>query len=104
MERLTPPTCPRCGGLIRPGVVWFGEALPRAAWNRAVEVVTCADLLLVVGTSGLVYPAAGLAELAAASGARVIEINPAATELSPVADAVWRESAARAVPALLAMP
>ncbi|WP_295528153.1 Sir2 family NAD-dependent protein deacetylase [uncultured Pseudacidovorax sp.] len=62
VERLEPPRCPRCGGRIRPCVVWFGEALPQGPWRRAMATVGDADLLLVVGTSGVVQPAAGLAD------------------------------------------
>src|SRR5690606_34322330 len=55
---IAPPTCGHCGGMLRPGVVWFGEALPEQAWQQAVTAAQSADLVLVVGTSGLVYPAA----------------------------------------------
>ena len=57
-----PPRC-GCGGLIRPNVVWFGEPLPDDAWQRSVDAVVNADLVVVVGTSSVVYPAAGLPEL-----------------------------------------
>ena len=69
-----PPRC-ECGALLRPDVVWFGEALPPEAWDRATEVITRADLLLVIGTSRVVYPAAGLVDLCRGL---VIEINPEA--------------------------
>lgn len=100
--RLEPPRCASCGGRIRPGVVWFGEALPEAAWSRALAAVEHADLLLVVGTSGLVHPAAGLPWQAKRRGAFVAEINPEATPISSFADAVWRSTAAAALPALVA--
>ncbi|WP_286961687.1 SIR2 family NAD-dependent protein deacylase, partial [Arsenicicoccus sp. UBA2120] len=102
VERLDPPTCTRCGGLLRPGVVWFGEMLPTAPMSRAEEAVEECDLVLVVGTSGLVHPAAGLPHLARARGIPVVEINPAPTELSDAVDEVWRETAARALPAVVA--
>lgn len=70
-----PPRCP-CGALQRPGVVWFGEALPEDAFPRAHRAAAAADLFLVVGTSSVVYPAAGLADVALAAGARVVEVNP----------------------------
>jgi NAD-dependent deacetylase len=73
-----PPRCPHCGGLARPGVVWFGEAIPASALRAASEAVDC-DLFLTVGTSALVYPAAGLVDAAAARGAWTVEINPDAT-------------------------
>jgi NAD-dependent deacetylase len=70
----TPPQC-ECGALLRPDVVWFGEPLPPDAWERATDVISEADLLLVVGTSRVVYPAAGLVDLCRGL---VIEINPEA--------------------------
>jgi NAD-dependent deacetylase len=100
VETVTPPEC-QCGGLIRPNVVWFGEALPDLAWQRSVEAVTNADLVVVVGTSSIVYPAAGLPELALANGIPVIEVNPEPTPLSNAATATVRESAATALPTLL---
>ena len=77
----TPPNC-ECGGLIRPGIVWFGEQLPDEPWQAAVEAVATADVLVVVGTSGIVYPAAGLPDVALARGAIVVEVNPEQTPLS----------------------
>ncbi|MDX1886447.1 NAD-dependent deacylase [Mycolicibacterium sp. 120270] len=100
VETVTPPQCP-CGGLIRPNVVWFGEALPDIAWQKSVEAVSNADLVVVVGTSSIVYPAAGLPELALAHGIPVIEVNPEPTPLSQAATATVRESAAVALPTLL---
>ncbi len=99
--RLDPPRCEACGGPIRPGVVWFGEALPEKAFSDAVAACTDADLLLVVGTSGLVYPAAGLPGLARRSGVPVVEINPTPTQLSASADHLWRTTAALGLPALV---
>jgi NAD-dependent deacetylase len=101
VERLDPPTCGLCGGLIRPGVVWFGELLPLAEWERGVELVESADLVLVVGTSGIVYPAAGLPAIARAANAVVVEVNPQPTDTSDLAHHVWRATAATALPALL---
>lgn len=90
-----------CGGLIRPGIVWFGEQLPDGPWQAAVEAVLTADLVVVVGTSALVYPAATLPELALARGATVIEVNPEETPLSATVTASVRESAGAALPTLL---
>jgi NAD-dependent deacetylase len=73
-----PPRCPDCGGLARPGVVWFGEAIPPDALREAAEAVDC-DLFLAVGTSAVVYPAAGLILEARARGAFTVEVNPDAT-------------------------
>lgn len=101
VQRLAPPRCARCDGLIRPGVVWFGETLPEQAWADAVARVSEADLVLVVGTSGIVYPAAGLPAIARSEGAAVVEINPVPTDISDLADLTWRETAARALPTLV---
>lgn len=65
-----PPSCPTCGNPVRPGVVWFGEHLPAAALAQAEAAVQTCDLMLVVGTSGVVYPAAGLVFQAHQQGAR----------------------------------
>ncbi len=97
---LEPPTC-GCGGLIRPDIVWFGEQLPEGPWQRAVEATATADVLVVVGTSGIVYPAAGLPDLALARGAVVIEVNPEPTPLSASATLTVRETASQALPKLL---
>lgn len=95
-----PPVC-RCGGLIRPDIVWFGEPLPEGPWRSAVEATEAADVMVVVGTSAIVYPAAGLPELALARGTVVIEVNPEPTPLSKNATICVRESASRALPGLL---
>lgn len=70
------PPCPHCGALVRPDVVWFGEMLPAQALERAVQVSQTCDVMLVVGTSGLVQPAASLPAHARTSGATIIEVNP----------------------------
>lgn len=95
-----PPTC-ACGGLIRPGIVWFGEQLPDEPWQASVDAAATCDAMVVVGTSGLVYPAAALPDVALASGAVVIEINPEPTPLSPNATETIRESASTALPRLM---
>ena len=76
------PVCPACGGNLRPGVVWFGEAIPPQALEVAGAASAACDVFLSIGTSSLVWPAAGLAEAAAETGATVIEINPDPTPLS----------------------
>jgi len=73
-----PPRCRSCGALARPGVVWFGEAIPPAA-ARAAEAATSCDLFLSIGTSSVVYPAAGLVAGARSRGAFTVEINPETT-------------------------
>ena len=100
VEAVDPPRC-RCGALIRPNVVWFGEPLPEDAWQRSVDAVTNADVVIVVGTSSIVYPAAGLPELALANGTVVVEVNPERTPLSAAATVTLRETAATALPGLL---
>ena len=103
VERIDPIPCSECGiGSLRPGVVWFGEELPRSAFEAAVDVCRDADLVLVVGTSGIVYPAASLPYLAKDYGVPVVEIDPSPTEFSNDADHVWRATAAKALPALVA--
>ena len=96
-----PPSCPTCGNPVRPGVVWFGEHLPAAALAQAEAAVQTCDLMLVVGTSGVVYPAAGLVFQAHQHGARVVVVSPDATELVRLADACVRATAAQALPQLL---
>ncbi len=76
------PLCPRCGSPVRPGVVWFGEAIPEQCLNESFAAAADCDVFLSVGTSSLVFPAAGLAGVAAESGATVAEINPNPTEMS----------------------
>jgi NAD-dependent deacetylase len=95
------PPVHACGGLIRPDIVWFGEALPSEPWQRAVEATEAADVMVVVGTSAIVYPAAGLPDLALSRGTAVIEVNPEATPLTPSATISIRESASQALPGLL---
>jgi NAD-dependent deacetylase len=93
-----PPLCPECGSLLRPHIVWFGESLDPAILEKAIETVRACDVLLVIGTSALVQPAAGLAFLAAESGARIIEINLDETPLTPYAYAVLRDAAGEILP------
>ncbi len=73
------PYCNHCGNLLRPGVVWFGEAIPQQALYRSSEAAERCDVMLCVGTSSQVYPAAGLSGLARRSGAVTAEINPEPT-------------------------
>lgn len=82
---LEPPKC-QCGSMLRPDVIWFGEALPEHALKRATEEFQGADIAFVVGTSGLVQPAASLPHLAKHNGAFVVEINPETTPITDIAD------------------
>jgi NAD-dependent deacetylase len=95
-----PPRC-RCGALVRPGVVWFGEPLPPGEWERAVEASAQAEVFLAIGTSAVVYPAAGLAEVAREAGAKLAVANPEPTPLDPVADWVLHGPAGELLPRLL---
>ena len=95
-----PPRCAICGAMMRPGVVWFGEELPRVARYRAEHAAENCDLCLVVGTSGLVYPAAGMPGVAKDHGAHVIVVNPEPSALDQTADTVLRGPAGVVLPLL----
>jgi NAD-dependent deacetylase len=95
-----PPRCAQCGNLRRPAVVWFGEMLPPDVLAAAEQAAQACDLMLVVGTSGVVYPAAGLARTAAGR-ARMVVVNPDSTDLDDAAHLVLRETAATLLPQLL---
>ena len=96
------PRCTHCGAPLRPDVVWFEEMLPQHAVAAAEDAVRRCDVLLVVGTSAEVYPAAALPAHAQRSGAIVVEINPNTTALSAAADHVLRGAAGAVLPALVA--
>lgn len=95
------PRCPACGSRLRPGVVWFEEPLPQGALDRADRAARNCDLFFIIGTSGVVYPAAGLAHVAAAAGAYVVEINLTTTPLSPLANATLLGKAGEILPELV---
>ena len=95
-----PPSCPRCGNMRRPAVVWFGEALPWQVLEAARRAARECDLMLVVGTSGRVQPAAGLAR-GVPVPAKLVIVNPEPTELDDAAHAVLRGMAAELLPDLL---
>lgn len=97
-----PPPCPQCGAPLRPDVVWFGELLPEGALESAMAVVQAADLVLSVGSSNQVQPAAELPFLALRNGCPVAEVNPEATPLSAQADWSLRGTAAALLPRLAA--
>jgi NAD-dependent deacetylase len=97
----TPPRCRNCGGWLRPSVVWFGEGLDPVVLGAAQRAAGACAVILVVGTSGLVHPAAGLPALARRSGAKVIVVNPQPSELDDLADVCVRVGAAEALPELL---
>ena len=96
-----PPRCPICRSPLRPDVVWFGEMLPEAATVRAWSEAERCDVMLVVGTSGSVWPAAELPHVARRSGAKVIEINPEPSEVTPVVDIFLQSAAGVALPEIV---
>ncbi len=95
------PRCAHCGGMLRPGVVWFGEALPMQAWRRAAAAVASCDVFFCIGTSSLVEPAASLPHQARAAGARLIQVNPEPTAHDAVAHHILRGKAGEILPSLL---
>ncbi|MGZ8945233.1 MAG: SIR2 family NAD-dependent protein deacylase [Methylococcaceae bacterium] len=100
-RRLEPPRCEHCGGSIRPGVVWFGEVLPKADWQRAEIAVNNCDVLISIGTSSLVWPAAQIPKDAIEHGATVIQINPDETALDKIARYNLRGKAGDILPRLV---
>lgn len=96
-----PPRCPHCGGLLRPDVVWFEEPLPEAEMDLAMKACRTGDVLLSIGTSALVYPAATLPSLALHHGATVVEINPQPTPLTEQAHFVLTGAAGMVLPELM---
>ena len=96
-----PPTCPSCGGPVRPGVVWFGEAIPEDALTGAFAAARDCDLYLSIGTSSEIYPAAGLFEIARSSGATTVEINPDVTEQTAHFDFVLSGKSGQILPELI---
>ena len=97
----TVPTCPACGSNLRPGVVWFGEAIPQNALQDSMTAASSCDLFLSIGTSSLVWPAAGLADTARAAGATIVEVNPDTTPLSNATDFQLNGNAGTILPELL---
>jgi NAD-dependent deacetylase len=97
----TPPRCETCGGLCRPDVVWFGEGLPQAEWRTAADAAAYADVVLLVGTSATVYPAAELPMIAKRGGASIVQINPAPTPFDRIAQNLCGPAGA-VLPALVA--
>lgn len=96
-----PPRCPHCGAYVRPDVVWFHEMLPTDALLKAQRLMQQCDVLLVIGTSGLVTPAATLPQTAKYSGASIIEVNPADSLISRIADVILRGPSGVILPQLV---
>jgi NAD-dependent deacetylase len=95
-----PPHC-ACGGIARPGVVWFGEPLPEGMMKEAEHAASSAQVFLVIGTSAVVHPAASLIPYAKQSGAKVIEINPEATAATAIVDCALHGPAGELLPKLI---
>jgi NAD-dependent deacetylase len=95
------PTCPACGSLLRPDVVWFGESLDPDVLAAAFTAAERADVCLVVGTSALVYPAASLPEITRGRGGQIVEVNVAATGLTPATRVSLRGTSGSILPTLL---
>ena len=95
------PTCPDCGAHVRPGVVWCGEAIPEDALHAAFAAARDCNVFLSVGTSALVYPAAGLGDVAREAGAVTIEVNPSPTGQSDACTASLRGNAGDVLPKLV---
>ena len=100
-ERMHPPRCLACGGRVRPGVVWFGEMLPAETLEAAFDAARSCDVLLSVGTSSAVYPAADIPHVAAHAGAVVVQVNPGVTPLDRTAKHNLRGTAATILPRLV---
>ena len=94
-----PPHC-ACGGMARPGVVWFGEPLPDGMMKEAEHAAEAGQVFLVIGTSAVVYPAASLIPFAKQAGAKVVEINPEPTAASAIADRTLAGPAGELLPQL----
>jgi len=94
-----PPHC-ACGGLARPGVVWFGEPLPEGMMKEAEHAASNAEVFLVIGTSAVVYPAASLIPYAKQAAAKVVEINPEPTPMTGIVDCALQGAAGEILPQL----
>jgi len=97
-----PPRCPKCGAYLRPDIVWFGEQLPEQEIDEAFRAAERCRVMLVVGTSGLVQPAASLPWVARRCGARVVEVNPQPSEISQTADILLSGPGGEVLPRLAA--
>jgi NAD-dependent deacetylase len=95
------PACPDCGGHVRPGVVWFGESIPEDALNDSFAAAADCDVFISIGTSSLVFPAAGLGDIARQAGAMTIEVNPHPTGQSESFTASLRGNAGTVLPQLV---
>jgi len=92
---IIPPKCPNCNSPLRPDVVWFGEPLPRNAWEKAVTEASIADVMIVVGTSGVVMPACMIPWITKRRGGTIIEVNIKESAITPITDMFVKERAGR---------
>ncbi|MEM2160906.1 MAG: Sir2 family NAD-dependent protein deacetylase, partial [Candidatus Nitrosotenuis sp.] len=97
-----PPKC-KCGNILRPDVVWFGEGLPQDVWGEAITHAQTCDMMIIAGTSLVVSPANTLPLYAKQNGATLIEVNPEKTVMSSEMDLSIRETSANALPKLLSL-
>ena len=97
-----PPLC-KCGSILRPDVVWFGESLPQDVWQEAIIHANQCDLMIIAGTSLVVSPANTLPIYAKQNSAMLIEINPENTEMSSEMDLVIRDTSANALPEFVSL-
>ena len=102
--RLEPPRCGSCGARIRPGVVWFGERLPKIAWIAAREAAKKCEVFLCCGTSAVVQPAASLVDIAIDAGAMTIQVNPNPTDLDTVVSFAIRGASGVVLPQIVREP
>jgi NAD-dependent deacetylase len=100
-DEIQPPVCV-CGGQIRPGVVWFGEPMPKEQWQQAEAAAIDCDVMLVIGTSALVRPASNLPHMAKIRGAKIVQVNPDATPLDENVDFNFNGKAGDILPGLIA--
>lgn len=96
-----PPKCNKCGNILRPDVVWFGEALPQKVWNKAIIEANTCDIMIIAGTSLVVSPANTLPVYAKQNNATLIEVNPEQTQMSSEMDMTLRTTSAKALPSII---
>lgn len=96
------PTC-ECGGLLRPDVVWFGESIPQDIWHISLEFLSTVNAVMICGTSGVVWPAAAIPEMAKQNGAKTIEINLEPTPITNIVDVSIQGEAGKILPQIVAL-
>jgi NAD-dependent deacetylase len=97
-----PPLC-KCGNILRPDVVWFGESLPQDVWKNAINFASSCDLMIIAGTSLVVSPANTLPIYAKQNNATLVEINPEDTDMSGEMDVIIRNTSAESIPKLVSV-